>query len=130
MREVDQDAEPVAFLYDIHAKRRHALVLGPFGLEIAKRIADVVHQLQMAQPLAVGFGEQFQTVGSESRAFERDHHVRDAGARCIDVAGRLHMPDLVFRQVGAHPVQALPEIHGLLPARRGPALLYAPSAST
>ena len=54
VREVDQDAEPVALLHDRLAELGQAVVLGLLGLEIADRVADVVHELDVADAQVVG----------------------------------------------------------------------------
>ena len=123
MREIDEYAQPVAGFDDVDAKLRHAIVLRAFGLKVAQRVADVMHELQVAQPVGVELFEQFETVRRKARAFHRDHDVRRARPRGVDIGGFLHVTEAVRRQVLAHGIQSLAKVACLLAACRDGSLL-------
>ena len=98
VREVDQDAEPVAFLHDLLAEVGQAVVLGLLGLEVAERVLDVVHELQVADAEIVG-ELQLARVIDEARAFDSEHDVRLAFERGIDVLRRQHDLEVLLGKV-------------------------------
>ncbi len=85
MREIDKDAEPVALGDDLLAEIRESLVLGLLGLEVADRIAGIVHELNNSDAGIIGSLELADTVIEEGRALDGEHHVRIALERRVDV---------------------------------------------
>ena len=50
VREIDEDAQPIAFLHDLLAELGEPVVLRRLGLEVTERVLDVVHQLDVRTP--------------------------------------------------------------------------------
>ena len=84
MREIDQDAEAVAFPDDLLSKLGQALVLGRIGLDIAERVARVVDELEMSDAQVVGDFDATCVVLDEARALDGQHDLRLA-AQCAVV---------------------------------------------
>ena len=64
---------------------RQALMLRRLGLDIADRVAGVVHELQMTNAQLVGGLDAAGILLDEARPFHRQHDVGRAAQRQIDV---------------------------------------------
>ena len=123
MGKVHQNAQPVAHPDDVGTKVCQSVVLRCLGLEIAKPVADVVHQLQMAQTVRVELLQRVDPVVREARALQRNHdpglpapcRVNVGGIACMGEADRVEVP--------AHLAEFLAQVARLL-AVRGRAPLH------
>jgi hypothetical protein len=80
--------------------------VGRPGLEVADRIADVVHQLEMAQPLLVDGVEVLDPALEEIGAFRGEHDARLAGDAGVDFGGAEDGAQGPFSAtLGAHPAE-------------------------
>ena len=77
-------------LTTLSPKLREPLVLGPLGLEVADRVADVVHELHVAEAEIVGRLQRAKIAVEEARAFDREHDVGLARHCTIDIGRRQH----------------------------------------
>ena len=73
--------------HDLAAEVGQPVVLRRLGLEIAERVLDVVHELHTAHAELVGALQRLGIVLDEGGAFDREHDVRLAGERLVDVVG-------------------------------------------
>ena len=71
MREVDEDAEPVALGDRPLAELGQTVVLRSFGLEVAKGVADEMHELDVAHAQVVGGFQAADVALDEHRALDR-----------------------------------------------------------
>ena len=105
MGEVDQHALRVAGLDQALAELAQPAMPGRRGLVVADRVADVVHELDVAQPLRVEGIEALDAAFEEVGAFRGEDDAGAGGDAGVDIGRGEHRLQAARRDIGAHPCQ-------------------------